>query len=105
MGTVIHNAVYLNSRWELVDLVQSCDKADIENSKAAIDAFWKSHKNSSKTSSGTGFIMAASDCFKFASYETAKFSTVEDKLAALAPLDHALSTKTLLARLGGSYNH
>ena len=100
-----YNAVYLNGRWELVDLVNSCGSAYIENTKAALKAFWDSWEGSYKADLALGFIEPASHKYKIWDHQKDQFTDVKEKLIKFDPLDRDLCTKALLQSFGGKYNH
>ncbi len=101
-----YNAVYLNGRWELVDLVDSCDSVRVANNKDAVKEFWANWEGPGYTAqSSMGFLVAAKSKYKIHSYEVDKYDTVEERIAALDKLDSQLSTKELLKAFGGVYNH
>ena len=99
-----YNAVYLNGRWELVDLVISCESTYVENSQEAIDAFWAKRKTPS-TVNLAGFLVMPKTQFEIHSYETDKYTKVEQKINGLDPLDRDLATKRVLQASPSIYNH
>jgi len=101
-----YNAIYLNGRWEIVDLVDSCDSVRIANNKDAVKEFWAGWDGPGvKAQNSMGFLVAAKSKYQIHSYEADKYDTIEERIADLDKLDRDLSTKELLKAFGGVYNH
>lgn len=106
------NAVYLNGRWELVDINGGIRSAYVGEDNttyvANAKAYWAEQEaKGGYTPAWGSFCMSTLSKFKVASYEKDKYSGVEDKIAkSLEKLDNFLYDDAYYRRYSGTiYGH
>lgn len=106
------NAVYLNGRWELVDVNSGIRSAyvgeDNKDYAANVKAYWAEQEAKGEREPAWGsFCITALSKFKVASYEKDKYSGVEDKIAkSLLELDIDIQDDAYYRKYSGTiYGH
>lgn len=101
-----YNIIYLHGHWDVVDITQSVESYYIENTKAALQEFWKNWEGPGIAAEySEGFIIPLYEFLGYKVY-TGETETVLDKMAGISGLDNYLSTKALLQNWGKpKYNH
>ena len=106
------NAVYLNSRWELVDINSGIRSAYVGEDNATyvanVKAYWAEQEAKGEYEpSWASFCITALSKFKVASYEKDKYAGVEDKIAkSLVKLNNSLQDDAFYREWAGTiYGH
>ncbi len=99
------NTVYLNGRWEIVDITHSVKSYYIDNTKAALQAFWDDWEGPGPSAERSeGFIIPVAEYYKV--YANEYDVTIADRMVGINALDNFLSTKNLLQNWGiPEFNH